>query len=168
MCKVIQFPNRESNGYKNLVAFFAICDTVESCNFYLESAEYLFEQGNISQRELYTLRRIGRQKRLELAAPEKKAPEKAEKPGTYIYTPEMGEEKPDCQIDASLGHYGTHYYLDTPLELKGRGITFLKKYEAKDFCRPSHKIGWNQYRVTNKAFEKIKKSYSVSMKSLLD
>lgn len=68
MCKIIQFPKRvESNGFKNLKALFEICDSAESCNFYLESAEQLFESGSITENELLTLRRIGRQKRLSLA-----------------------------------------------------------------------------------------------------
>ena len=44
----------------------------------------------------------------------------------------MGEGQPECQIRARIGHYGTHYYLDTPLDLKGRGITFMEKHEAKN------------------------------------
>ena len=60
MCKIIQFPKRtESNGFKNLKALFEICGSVESCNFYLESAEQLYKSGNVTENELYTLRRIG-------------------------------------------------------------------------------------------------------------
>lgn len=51
MCKIIQFPTKktESNGYLNLVALFEICDDVESCNFYLESVEELYNNGNITE-----------------------------------------------------------------------------------------------------------------------
>lgn len=101
MCKIIQFPTKktESNGYLNLVALFEICDDVESCNFYLESVEELYNNGNITEKELYTLRRIGRQKRISLANPKPEAV-KAEEPGTYLYTPEMGEQKPDgCEME---------------------------------------------------------------------
>ena len=68
MCQIIQFPKRvESNGYKNLKALFEICASVESCSFYLKSAEQIYETGHITENELLTLRRIGRQKRLSLA-----------------------------------------------------------------------------------------------------
>ncbi|MDO4439217.1 MAG: hypothetical protein Q4B86_07235 [Eubacteriales bacterium] len=159
MCTIIQFPKRaESNGYKNLVAFFEICDSVKSCNFYLESAEYLYESGKITENELYTLRRIGRQKRLSLANPESK-PIKADKPGTYTYTPEMGQKKPvGCQIEAGLCYYGKHYWVKTSLELKGRGIT--KNEPARD--------GRNNYTVTVKAFEKLEAQYAISIEGRLD
>ncbi len=104
MCKIVNFPTnriQNSNGYNNLVALFEVCDTVGSCNFYLEAVENLFQNGNITEKELYTLRRIGRQKRLTLATPEQE-PQKADNPGTYTYTPEMGQKKPEgCQMEAS-------------------------------------------------------------------
>ena len=77
MCKIIQFPVKENNSYKNLVMFFDECDTIENCNFYLEAVEISYKNGYISEKEMYTLRRIGRQKRLKLANPVKE-PEKAE------------------------------------------------------------------------------------------
>ena len=67
------------------------------------------------------------QKPVKLANPVKE-PEKAEKPGTYCYTPEMGEQKPvNCQMEASRAYYGKHFFIYTLLEIKGRGITFIKK-----------------------------------------
>ena len=69
--QIIQFPVQHSNGYNNLIQLFEICDSLESCNFYLESVEQLFQKGYISEKEMYTLRRIGRGKRLELTQPEK-------------------------------------------------------------------------------------------------
>lgn len=169
MCKIIQFPTKETIGFLNLKNLFKTCETVESCNFYLESVEHLAASGDITEKEMYTLRRIGRTKRIELAHPKKQEPIKPEQPGTYIYTPEMGQEKPDCQMEASISHYGNHVYIDTPLEIKGRGITFIKKYSASDFLHSNnHKIGWNAYRVTNAAFEKLKTQYTISMECLLD
>lgn len=169
MCKIIQFPIKESNGYKNLSALFAICDTVESCNFYLESVEYLFNNGDITQNELYTLRRIGRQKRLDLAAPAKKEPEKAEKAGTYRYTPEMGESKPECQMEARRAYYGKHYFIDTPLTLKGRGITFIKTYAPGELMESGrYKTGWNHYQVTERAYGLLEEKYTISRECLLD
>ena len=34
--QIIQFPVQHSNGYNNLIQLFEICDSLESCNFYLE------------------------------------------------------------------------------------------------------------------------------------
>lgn len=172
MCKIIQFPKsriNHTNGYKNLVALFEVCDSVESCNFYLEAVEDLWNNENITENELFTLRRIGRQKRIKLATPQQE-PQKADKPGAYTYTPEMGQEKPKgCQIEASLAFYGKHYFIDTPLELKGRGITFIKKYSSNDLTESGkYKAGWNEYRITTRAFEKLKSQYAISYESCLD
>ena len=162
MCQIIQFPTKETNGYKNLVALFEVCESVESCNFYLETVENLYNNGDITEKEMYTLRRIGRQKKLKLATPEQE-PIKAEKTGTYLYTPEMGQSKPEgCQIEASHSYYGGHYFIYTQLEIKGRGITFLEK------SRSGRREGWNCYRVTNRAFEKLETQYKISMECHLD
>lgn len=169
MGNIIKFPVPQSNGYKNLAALFEVCDNVQSCSFYLESAEYLYTGGHITQRELYTLRRIGRQKRLDLAEPETKEPEKAEVPGTYIYTPEMGQGRPECQMEATRAYYGKHYYIETPIELKGRGITFCEKLQADNLYKSSqYKAGWNRYKVTDLAYEKLEKQYTISRECLLD
>ena len=48
--QIIQFPVQHSNGYNNLIQLFEICDSLESCNFYLESVEQLFQKGYISER----------------------------------------------------------------------------------------------------------------------
>lgn len=165
-CNVIQFPVKESNGYKNLVELFKICDTVESCNFYLESVEQLYQNDNITEKEMYTLRRIGRTKRLELAKPETKEAAKADKPGTYYYTPEMGQTKPVCQMEAGHSYYGGHYWVDTPIELKGRGITPIEAHWVEG-CK-KHIENWKSYRVTKRAFEKLKEQYSISMECCLD
>lgn len=161
MCTIIQFPTnkiRHTNGYNNLSALFEVCESVESCNVYLETVEDLYSNGNITETEMYTLRRIGRQKRLKLATPTQE-PQKADKPGTYLYTPEMGQEKPEgCQIEAGLCYYGGHYWLKTSLELKGRGIK--EDEPARD--------GMRNYTVTKRAFEILKTQYAISYKSCLD
>ena len=89
--------------------------------------------------------------------------------GLHCYTPEMGQRKPQVKMEASLAHYGKHYYIDTTETLKGRGIEFIKTYKEGDFIRPNYyKIGWNEYRVTSNAFEKLKTQYPISMECLLD
>ena len=115
---------------------------------------------------MYTLRRVGRTKRLELAAPAKQEPVKAEAPGTYCYTPEMGQQKPDCQMEASLSYYGKHYYINTPLNLKGRGITQIEANWRKG-CRKQIE-NWKCYRVTKATYEKLKEQYTISMECCLD
>lgn len=90
-------------------------------------------------------------------------------PGLYIWCPEMGEGQPECQIRARIGHYGTHYYLDTPLDLKGRGITFMEKHEAKNLTASGQFMaGWNRYKATERAFKKLQEQYSISMESNFD
>ena len=158
MYKIVNFPVRETNGFKNLKALFEICDSVESCNFYLESVENLAENGDITEKEMYALRRIGRQKRIELATPKKEAQEVVAN-GQYNYCPEMGEQKPECQIEAKMSYYGKHYHLKTALELKGRGIT-------KDSGDYGDNL--NRYTVTKLAYEKLEKLYTISYRCLLD
>jgi hypothetical protein len=34
-------------------------------------------------------------------------------PGVKAYTPEMGDRKPAVRMEAQLGHYGRHYYIDS-------------------------------------------------------
>ena len=80
------------------------------------------------------------------------------------YYPEMGEKKPEgTQIEAQLGHYGKHYYLWTPLTLTGRGVELLGTETQADHRR----AGWNNYKVTLNAMEKISKQHKTSSVSLL-
>lgn len=169
MGTIINFPTQESAGYRNMKMLFDVVESVETCNIYLESVEQLFENGHITEKERMTLRRIGRQKRLQFANPPQNR-QKAYKPGVYCYTPEMGQEKPEgCQIEARLAYYGKHYFLDTPLNLRGRGIVFMKSYTGKELTKfGKYKTGWNEYRVTKKAFEKLKEEYTISYENYLD
>lgn len=77
--------------------------------------------------------------------------------GVHIHFPEMKERKVNAQIEASLSHYGKHYFIYTALELKGRGI------KPSETSRPL-----NSYKVTLAAFEKLKEQYSISMERYLD
>jgi hypothetical protein len=77
--------------------------------------------------------------------------------GVHSFTPEMGQRKPNCQMQVSIGHYGG-YYIRTKLVLKGRGIKIQDTSEA----------GINRYKVTDNAYEKLKLEYSMSMESNLD
>lgn len=88
------------------------------------------------------------------------------RPGVLCYYPELGERKPDVKMEASLGWYGKHYYINTPIELKGRGIV----EESACWTKGSQKDieDWKSYRVTKKAFEKLKEQYPISMERYLD
>lgn len=166
MAQIIQFPVKEqvvSNGYNNLSRLISGAETTEALNWYIESMERLEKAGNLLDGEAQKLEEQGKKKRLEMSAADP-----VEVPGVYCYTPEMGGQKPDCQMEASRGYYGKHWFIDTPLELKGRGIELIKKYQEKDFCSKDHRVGWNEYRVTNRAFEKLKEKYSISQECLLD
>lgn len=172
MGKIIHFPVKEqavSNGYDNLARLIAVTTTLDSLNFYIESIRQMEEKGYLLDGEDEKLTEQGRKKRLEISRPDPQEPERVESAGVYSYTPEMGQQKPECQMEAQLSYYGKHYFVDTPLKLKGRGITLVKQYEEKDFCAPgNHRVGWYGYRVTKNAFEKLKKQYSISMERLLD
>lgn len=88
----------------------------------------------------------------------------------HFYTPEMGERRPDdAVIDAALGHYGKHYYLKTPLVLKGRGIEYLGTLTAGELVsQAQHKVGWHSYKVTCAAMERIEREHKTACESLLD
>ena len=172
MAQIIQFPTKEamaSNGYSNLSGLIAIATSNEAVESYISVADLMQKVGYLHDGDLEKLTEQAREKRLEMAKPELAEKEAVEAPGVYRYTPEMGGQKPDCQMEASRGYYGKHWYIDTPLEIKGRGIEFVKKYQEKDFCKPgNYRVGWNSYRVTNRAFEKLKEKYSISLECLLD
>lgn len=155
---IIEFKPKESTAFANMKQFFEVCTNIDTCNFYLDTVETLAANNDITEREMYTLRRIGRTKRIELAHPVKKEAEPVTTPGTYFYTPEMGETKPECQIEAQLSYGGRHYFLKTRLTLKGRGIT-LSSTDDK---------GFNWYQATNRAYELLKTQYTISYESCLD
>ena len=88
--------------------------------------------------------------------------------GLLGYYPEMGEQRPDALIDAHLGHYGKHYYITSQVELKGRGVRYRKTLTASDLTpHAQHKVGWHEYCVTERAFEKICRQYRVAYEMLL-
>ena len=91
------------------------------------------------------------------------------RPGVKLYTPEMGERKPNTRMEARLGHYGKHYFIDTTEILNGRGIEYLKTYTKNDFNEDGYyKIGWYSYKVTERAFKYLETKYPISMKMYLD
>ena len=169
---IIQFPNvtpRVSNAYDNLSRLFSVANDTEILANYAEVMQVCEEDGYFLPGEAEKLTEQLRSKRLELSRPEKKPAVEAKDPGLYLYCPEMGEQKPKCQIEANRSYYGKHFHLFTPLELKGRGIT-------KDgVCDPDrltpkfqYRAGWNEYTVTERAFNTLQEKYTISQESLLD
>lgn len=79
------------------------------------------------------------------------------RPGLHCHTPEMGDREPICPLRLSVRHYGGHY-IDSPFELKGRGIKFFQV----------NSNGTNRYSVTNKALAKLEARYPIKMELLLD
>jgi len=89
--------------------------------------------------------------------------------GMHFHYPEMGEKRrEDSQIEARLGHYGKHYYIKTPLVLKGRGITFRYTLTPEMLTPAAQsKVGWHEYVVTTRAMEKLAGQYIVTGELLL-
>jgi hypothetical protein len=93
---------------------------------------------------------------------------------TYNYCPEMKQSKPhhkfyDMEVQASYDY--KYQYITTPLEIKGRGITFIGTIDPKNYHsvdRIAYKIGWNEYKVTNNAFKKLEENYKIVRETLLD
>ena len=88
--------------------------------------------------------------------------------GLRCYYPEMGESKPETQIDARLGHYGKHWFVTSKNELSGRGVKLLEIYRSEDLTpQAQHKVGWFRYKVTQLAFDRICEHHPVSTEILL-
>lgn len=85
---------------------------------------------------------------------------------TVLYCTEMGQAKPAALFEARLSYYGTHYYVDTPCTLKGRGIT----EEPANWAPNSQKAreGWKTYRLTEKAYKKLEAEHTIIMEDHLD
>ncbi len=141
MAQILEFRQRTSNTYHNLTRFVEITENTATLEFYVGA----------------------------LAKPKQKAPQEVTGPGLYHYCPEMGESRPECQIIAQRSYYGRHFHISTPLSLKGRGITFDGVKEAKKLTSKNQFMdGWNEYTVTERAFDKLQEQYSISQESSLN
>lgn len=166
---IIQFPQTHSNIFLNLTQLINLASDNQVVEEYAEIMAVCHEEGNFKPGEVETLQEQIRARRLENARSEEKPAAIPEKPGLYCYTPEMGEQKPKCQIEAERSYYGRHYHINTPLELKGRGITFDRVLESKNLSKSAqYRLGWREYTVTKRAFDILKEKYSISMERLLD
>lgn len=166
---IIQFPEQHSVAFTNLIQLIGLASDNETVNEYAEIMAILIDGDRFISGEVEILHEQIRARRLENARSEEKPAAIPEKPGLYCYTPEMGEQKPKCQIEAERSYYGRHYHISTPLELKGRGITFDRILESKNLSKSAqYRLGWREYTVTKRAFDILKEKYSISMESLLD
>lgn len=166
---IIQFPKAHSNIFLNLTQLIKLASDNRAVEEYAEIMAVCHEEGDFKPGEIEVLQEQIRARRLENAKPEEKPAVIPEKPGLYCYTPEMGEQKPECQIEAHRSYYGGHYLIDTPLELKGRGITFDRVLESKNLSKSAqYRLGWREYTVTERAFEKLQEQYTISQELLLD
>lgn len=169
MAQILEFPKRYSNAYLNLSQLLSMTDDADVLEEYNQVMQMCNGQGHFLPGEYEDLAERLRIRRLDIARPEVKPEIQATAPGLYIYCPERGEQKPSCQIEALRSYYGKHYHLETPLELKGKGITADGILEEKNLGeRSRYKVGWFRYTVTQRAFGKILEKYSVSQESLLD
>ena len=84
------------------------------------------------------------------------------------YYPEMNQDKPAANIEARMARYSNHWYIKTPLELKGRGIRFENTLTPEQLTEQGQRlVGWHEYRVTDKAFETLCKKHDVVTECLL-
>lgn len=87
----------------------------------------------------------------------------------HLYHPEMGEKRPECEIEASLCHGGRHWYLRTLLVLKGRGIKLEGQIKPGQMCGPraAELVGYYQYKVTMRAYDALEAKYEIAVEALL-
>jgi hypothetical protein len=84
------------------------------------------------------------------------------------FYPEMHEPKPKADGELRRSYAGG-WLIKTKLELSGRGISLERTLTSKDLVpQAQHKVGWHEYRVTDKALEKLQERYTFSMELLLD
>lgn len=166
---IIQFPQQQSVAFMNLTQLVELASDNLMVEGYAKLMEDCYRKSEFRPGEFETLQEQIRKKRLENARPKEKPAVIPEKPGLYCYTPEMGEQKPKCQIEAERSYYGRHYHIITPLQLKGRGITFDRVLESKNLSKSAqYRLGWREYTVTERAFEKLQEQYTISQELLLD
>ncbi len=86
------------------------------------------------------------------------------------YYPEMGQTPKAADITATSCWGGKHYRIKSknPI-LVTRGIEFIKTFKPEDLTEAAqHKVGWHEYKLTNKAFEKLCEVTNINYEMLLD
>ncbi len=80
-----------------------------------------------------------------------------------VYTPEMNEPRPTESIADAEYFYGK-YYVNTALELSGRGIEKCDRFDSFGRRQPTE----TTYAMTKKAFEKFSAANNVTVCVHLD
>lgn len=159
----------KSNAAKNLEQLIDMAECSQSLEFYRSVINTSQKKGFLLYGEHGSLLERLLKRKAEIEKPAQLPNRTIRESGLCCFTPEMGQSKPKCQIEASCSHDGRHYHLYTPLVLNGRGISFGYVCAADNFVRDDdYRIGWNKYFVTAKAFEKLQKQYSICMEAALD
>lgn len=98
----------------------------------------------------------------------------------HHYHPEMGESIPETiTTHASLAHYGKHYFVKSllgPDKIRGVGVVYMGKLTVepdllkmeKAIHKDSKFVGYHEYKLTLKAFEKLEKTVEIGYAMLLD
>lgn len=88
------------------------------------------------------------------------------------YYPELNQAAPESAktLRASMAHYGKHYFVYSKDELPGgRGVEFLGRTKAENLTpQAQYRVGWYEYKMTLKAFDKLCVQRNVSYETLLD
>lgn len=159
----------KSTAAGNLEQLVQAADSTGQLAFYDGTVESCKTNNFLLVGEYERLKDLIRAKRLKIAEEEKKAAEDVKGPGLYCFTPEMGEQRPNCQIVAMCSYYGKHYHIYTPLQLKGLGVELVGLVSAMTAQELFHmENNCVEYLVTARAFEKLQKEYSISMECRLD
>jgi len=97
-----------------------------------------------------------------------------------MYTPEMGEKvDPSITTHATLAHYGKHYFVKSilgPDVIKGKGVEYMGRLAVnpdllkmeKAVHKDSPYVGYYEYKLTLRAFEKLKETVEIGYAMLLD
>ncbi len=89
----------------------------------------------------------------------------------HTYHPEMNQQpNSNATIRANLSHYGRHYFVSSknPIAIK-QGVEFLKTLESSELNElGQYRVGWHEYKMTIKAFDKLCKMEDVNLEMLLD
>lgn len=98
----------------------------------------------------------------------------------HYYHPEMHETiSPEIKTHATLAHYGKHYFLKSnlgPDKIRGVGVVYLGQLSAtpdllkmERYIDPkSPLLGYFEYKVTLRAFERLKQEIEIGYAMLLD
>ena len=84
------------------------------------------------------------------------------------FYPEMSQARPETTVEASLSHYGRHWFVTSKDKLpEGRGVVFLETYTAAVLVPGSRLVGWHHYKLTCRAFDALCKRSDVAVEMLL-